>query len=152
MKLFKDSAGRDWPIVINVGSIERVKSVTGVNLLEVVEGKLVEKLASDPALLVNVVYSLCKPDADRQQITDTMFGEAMVGDAIDRATDALLDELVSFFPNRQRQILTKALAKARMIQDQATTIALQRLDDPAIDAKLQKMLSESFGTLPDSAA
>mgnify|MGYP005827549127 CR=1 FL=1 len=47
MKTFTDNAGRTWTIQVNVDAIRRVRDLLKVNLLEVVEGKLLEQLISD---------------------------------------------------------------------------------------------------------
>src|SRR5262245_66052332 len=104
MKTFSDNAGRIWTLQINVDAIKRVRDLAEVNLLEVVEGKLLERLISDPVLLCDVIYSVCKPEADAKQVSDEDFGRAMAGDAIEAATTALLEELVGFFPQARRKV------------------------------------------------
>ena len=111
MKTFKDNAGRPWTLAVNVAAIKRVKSLLDVNLMQAVEGDLLEKLSTDPVLLCDVVYAVCKPEAQAQGITDEQFGEAMAGDAIEAATTALLEELIDFFPLAKRRVLGKALEK-----------------------------------------
>ena len=97
MKTFKDNNNRDWEITINVAAIKRVRDLIGVDLMQAIEGELLKQLATDPVMLCDVIYCLCKPQADEKDISDTQFGQAMSGDAIDNATIALLDELVEFF-------------------------------------------------------
>ena len=147
MKTFNDNAGRTWTVAINVDAIKRVKSLLCVNLLEAVEGKLIERLVSDPVMLCDVLYALCKPEADAKQITDEDFGRAMAGDAIDHGTTCLLEELVDFFPLARRQVLAKALAKLKAFQKKAVETASKRLDDPKLDQQLEALLSE--GDLPE---
>ena len=76
MRTFTDNTGRAWTIAINVDAIKRVKALAKVNLLEAVEGKLIERLVSDPVLLCDVVYTLCKPQADQLDVSDEDFGRA----------------------------------------------------------------------------
>jgi hypothetical protein len=83
MRTFNDNAARSWTVQINVDAIKRVRDLVKVNLLEVVEGKLIEQLVSDPILLCDVIYAVCKPEADAKSVTDVDFGKAMAGDAID---------------------------------------------------------------------
>ncbi len=66
MRAFKDSTGRTWSIEINVAALKRIRGLAGVDLMQVVEGTggLIEKLIRDPVLLCDVVYALCKPEAD----------------------------------------------------------------------------------------
>jgi hypothetical protein len=44
MRTFNDNAGRTWTLAINVDAVRRVRSIVNVDLLEAVEGKLIEKL------------------------------------------------------------------------------------------------------------
>jgi len=92
MKTFTDNAGRTWTVAINVDAIKRVRDLLEVDLLEVLDGKLIEKLYRDPVLLCDVVYTACKPEADARSVTDEDFGRAMAGDAIEHAAKALLEE------------------------------------------------------------
>src|SRR5262245_20018284 len=136
MKTFNDNLGRAWPVAINVECIKRVKSLLGINLLDAIEGKLLEQLVSDPVLLCDCVYAICKPEAEARQVSDEDFGRAMAGDAIDHATTALLEELVDFFPSGKRQVLAKALAKLKNLEAKAVDLATKRLEDPALDQRL----------------
>ena len=49
------------------------------------------------------------------------------------ATTALLEELVDFFPSGKRQVLSKALAKLKTLENKAIEAASRRLDDPDLD-------------------
>ena len=142
MKTFKDNAGRSWTVSVNVAAIKRVKSLLDVNLMEAVEGDLLEKLSTDPVLLCDVVYAICKPEADAQGVTDEQFGQAMAGDAIEHATTALLEELIDFFPLAKRQVLHKALEKLRTVEAKAAAYAEAKLDDPALDKQIDDALND----------
>ena len=160
MKTFADNAGRTWTVQINVDAIKRVRDLAEVNLLEVIEGKLLERLISDPVLLCDVIYSVCKPEADAKTITDTDFGRAMAGDAIDGATTALLEELVDFFPQGRRRVLAKALAKLRKFETAALNAVEVRLDSPELEQRLAAQMAalqaespaNSSGSAPASSA
>ena len=143
VKTFIDNAGRTWTVAINVDAIKRVKSLLSVNLLDAVEGKLIEQFITDPILLCDVLYVLCKPEADARAVSDEDFGRAMAGDAIDAGTTCLLEELVDFFPSGKRRLLAKALSKLRMYQAKAVELANKRLDDPALDRRLESLLTEN---------
>ena len=140
MKTFTDNAGRTWTVAINVDCIKRVKSLLGVNLLDAIEGKLLEQFVSDPVLLCDCVYAICKPEADAKDVSDEEFGRAMAGDAIDAATTALLEELVDFFPKGKREVLAKALAKLKHLEHKAIELAGKRLDDPELERRMEAAL------------
>ena len=42
MKTFNDNAGRTWTVAINGECIKRVKTLLSVNLLDAIEGKLID--------------------------------------------------------------------------------------------------------------
>jgi len=151
MKTFTDNASRTWTAVVNVDAFKRVKSLLNVNLMEAVEGKLLERLVSDPILLCDVIYAVCKPEADAKNVTDVQFGQAMGGDAIDLATTALLEELCDFFPQGRRVLLRKALEKLQRFQTLAYKTAGERLDSPEMDKKLQAILNISMDSALNSA-
>lgn len=140
MKTFTDNLGHSWSVAINVECIKRVKSLLDVNLLDAVDGKLLERFISDPVLLCDVLYAICKPEADTKNIPDEEFGRAMAGDAIDAGTTALLEELVDFFPSGKRQVLSKALAKLKTFENKALEAASQRLDDPELEKRMEEAI------------
>ena len=154
MKTFKDNADRTWTVTVNVDAIKRVRSLLSIDLMEAVEGKLIERLIGDPVLLCDVIYCVCKEDADAKGITDEEFGRSMAGDAIELATTALLEELVDFFPQGKRQLLRKALAKLETLQDTMLAVVSERLDSPELDAQLLaelRKLGDSSGDSPASS-
>jgi hypothetical protein len=136
MKTFKDNAGRTWTVDVNIATVKRVKSLLKIDLLDVVEGKLLDELSLNPVLLCDVVYAICKPDADKQNIDDEQFGYAMAGDAVELATTALLEELVDFFPDAKRRVLRKAMNKFKRVQMKALDVADKHLEDPEFDKEL----------------
>jgi hypothetical protein len=161
MKTFTDNAGRSWSITINVDAVRRTRTLVGVDLMGIVDGKLLEKLIADPVLLCDCIYALCKPQADQAKVSDEEFGRAMAGDAIDAATTALLEELVGFFPQGRRRVLAKALAKLKSLEAMATSHAEARLDSPELDQRLAAIIKNamapavsgsSSSSLPASAA
>lgn len=149
MKTFKDNSDRGWNVAINVESIKRVKTLLGVNLLDVLDegGKLLARLHDDPLFLVDALYCVCKPEADQRQVTDEDFGRAMFGDAILHGAEALLEELADFFPDARRraairEVMHKMRATAERLLDHARqTIA--GIDPVQAAAKLIDSLGSS---------
>ena len=107
MRNFKDNRGRSWQIALNVYEMKRVRSVLGVDLVNVIalgkDGKvqvdLIDRIANDPCLLVDILWVLVEAEAKEQGVSDVDFGSSLAGAAIEEATRAFLDELVDFFPN-----------------------------------------------------
>lgn len=165
MPSFEDTEKRKWNVDVTITSIKQVKDETGVHLLDDTVG---EKLARDPILLCDVVFALCKLQADNRKVSDEDFGRAMAGDAIADASTALVESLTDFFQNRQQR---ENLRRLQQINEDATEqlhrgIAekLERLDtskavrkkldgidlDALIDSALQTS-SESSGSVPESS-
>jgi hypothetical protein len=142
MRTFTDTTGKAWSIVINVDSIKRVKALIGVDMLDVVKGDLLERLAGDPILLCDVLYALCRPAAEAAKVTDEDFGRSMAGDVIESATNAFLEELVDFFPSRRRLLMGKALGKLKDLEQRVLAAAEKRLDSPQFEAAMEKALAQ----------
>ncbi len=151
MKTFNDNAGRTWTIAINVDAIKRVRSLLEVDLLEIVEGKLIERLIRDPVLLCDVVYAVCKPEADAKGVSDEEFGRAMAGDAIEHATKALLEDLVGFSPSpRDRANLQRVLATTWNVMDRARDLVEKRLESGELEKVVERALANA-GSLSGAA-
>jgi hypothetical protein len=150
MRNFIDSSGRVWVVDINVATVKRVKALAQINLLEVVQGDLIERLSTDPVLLADVLYAVCQPQALREQVSDEAFGQALAGDVIDRATTALLEGLIEFFPEPRRRLLEKATAKYRQVQTKALELLEANLDNPQLEAKILQQLQDELGELNSS--
>ncbi len=87
------------------------------------------KLVSDPVTLADVLYCLCKDQADKQSITDEDFGRALAGDVITLAADAFVEELIDFFPDaRARASLRKAIEAGKAVRDKVINHAEKILD------------------------
>lgn len=156
MKCFTDNAGRTWTLASNVDVIKRVRGLLDVDLLEIVEGKLIERLIRDPVLLCDVVYAVCKPEADAQGVSDEDFGRSMAGDAIEHATKALLEELVDFSPSpRDRVNLGRVLEKTWAVMDRARDLIETRINGSEIEKVVEQALANvgnSSGAAPVSPA
>ena len=156
MKTFTDNAGRTWTLAINVDVLKRVRGLVDVNLLDILDGKLIERLYRDPVLLCDVVYAVCKPEADARSVSDEDFGRAMAGDAIEQATKALLEDLVLFSPSpRDRANLQRVLETTWRVMDKARDLVEARLatvDAEQIVAQALATSGTSSGSAPGLSA
>jgi hypothetical protein len=176
MKTFRDTAGREWAITVDVNAIKRVMKAPiehlgeplKVNLLELVDpdGELLKKVVAYPPLVCDIAYALCKPQCDEKSVGDEEFGRSMGGDVLERVLDLVIEETIDFFPQGRRAVLKKVLTKSQAFAEKAKTLIETRLAagelDAAIDALLEpelKKLAEnptggigSAGNLPASSA
>ena len=153
MQTFRDNAGRTWTVSVDVAAIKRVRALAGFDLLSVLDGKAIDRLIADPVLLCDVLCAVCRPEAERLGVTDEDFGRAMAGDAIEHATQALLEELVSFCPNpRDRKRLRKFVTTMWTTMEKARDVLERKLDERLEDASRQALtaLGGSSGSSPVS--
>lgn len=146
MKTFQDNAGRTWVLSIHVYAVKRVRAICGVDLYGLVDEKFegLGKLLSDPVVLVDVLYVLCKDEAEKLTVSDEDFGRAMAGDAIEHATDAFLAELTDFFPDpRIRTGLAKVLAVSRTVRDRMIDLATVEIDSLDLESVARKLIVSS---------
>ena len=153
MHSFVDNSRRTWEVAINVAAVKRIRGLLGIDLYSLVDDgfKSLSKLVADPVSLADVLYCLCKDQADKQSITDEDFGRALAGDVITNAADAFVEELIDFFPDaRARASLRKAIEAGKTVRDKVLSHAEKILDsiDPETEAK--KWISSS-GTWPESS-
>ena len=132
MQKFVDRKGRMWVVELDNTTLRRVKTITDVRLLDAVDGELITRLSEDFILLGDVLYAICKPQADKEGISDEEFGQGMAGDSIADATAALVEALLAYLPEARRRLLRKAAEKQRMIETRGMQLIEQRLDDPRL--------------------
>jgi len=149
MKAFMDSTGRSWTVTINVDAIMRVRGLLSVNLAKIADDnfKLLDEILGDPVLLVDIIYCLCKQQADSQHVSDEDFGRSMAGDVILTAATAMFEELSDFFPRqRARDALKALLAKGRQVSDllvEQAALKIEALDPAAIALTLSSSAGSS---------
>ena len=133
---WKDRDDRSWSTAISVTTIARVKEVTGVNLLDIVEGKLLPQFLDDPLLLVEVLYVVSKPQIDERSVTKDAFGDLFVGDVTVDAVNALVQGLLDFFPSGRREMIQRLWQATERAQNEAVKMATSKLNSPLVERAL----------------
>jgi len=150
MKTFVDAQQRTWSVVVNVATVKRVRSLADVDLLD---PQSYQALAEDPVRLCDVLFAICKPEADGREVSDESFGEALAGDVLDAAIAALLEELTDFFPKARRPVIRKAVEKLTRLQAAVNRIQTAKLDAMDVDALARALIPGASSTnTPDSPA
>jgi len=154
MRTFQDSAGRTWTVAVTVDAVKRVRDLLKEDLLDI--ERTFPRLLLDPILLCDVVYCVCKPQADAEKVSDVDFARAMAGDSIARAKSALVEELVDFFPEpSQRQTLRLAIEKYGQLNQRAAALVKAKLERTDLPQEIEAALSatgDSFTNSPESSA
>ena len=158
MRTFKDNEGRTWSFALNVYQMKRVRARLGIDLVNVIaldpDGKvkvdLVDRIAGDPCLLVDILWVCVEEEAKAAGVTDEQFGRSLAGDAIEDATRAFLDELVDFFPGAKRLFLKKAVALSRKFAGESTAALEKALEDPELERRVEESMRSSASS-PESS-
>lgn len=131
---FTDTLGDTWTLTVNVNTLKAVKALEHegkpVDLLAVIDRSngLLAALTTDPCLLVAVVYLIAEKQIEAKGLTPDDFAARIVGDVIDNATAALLEELTAFFPKGRRALIERALAKFDNLQTAVAARLLERIE------------------------
>ena len=147
MASFTDKSGKAWRLDLTVATIKRVRSLTDVDLLDDNYGEVLVDLGRDVIKLVDVLFAIVQPQATEADITDEQFGEALFGDAIDKATEAFIDSVIEFFPSeKKRQALRVMWSNVRSAINEGEAELLKVVESEemtrANEATVEKMKAE----------
>lgn len=146
MRSFVDGQERSWELALNVTALKRLRGALNLDLMKALDdhGELLGRLASDPVLLCDALYVLCREQVGSRNMSEEQFGEMIAGETWERACNAFLEELVDFFRGRRAHpALVKLLAKMKQMEKAAATHAEKLLDDPGLTAAMEKALAGS---------
>ncbi len=132
---FTDANGTLWSVAISIAAVKRVRELTEVDLGKFFgrgpEAERTREQLSDLVTVANVLFAIVKPQADAKGITDEQFGEALVGDVIGQASEALIEGLLSFQPSREgRAALRQLLAAQKRVAEGRLRAAVRKTMEP----------------------
>jgi hypothetical protein len=132
VKTFSDGKNQ-WAIEITVGSIKRVLADTGINLSlphdPDAEGKtLAERLVFDVIVLVDVIWSLVRPQAESMSVTVEQFLEAMKPELMLAAGEAFHGEWIDFFQKMNSPVQVKIIQQAKELRAELQTKGVIQVD------------------------
>jgi len=162
MHQFKDSESTQWQLSVTLGSAKRVRELLGVDLLNpdqpvkdgAADRPLITCLDTDLLMLCDVLYALCKPQADEREVTDEQFGARLGGDAILAAHHALFAEMADFFRGAGRRDLVTLITKQMAIVEAGITAAenkINQLDTDQLVAEAMDLIPGGGGKLSTSS-
>ena len=140
MSTFKDNSGREWSVNLDGPTIREVRKL-GIDLAAV-DGSASEKLRDDPVLLVDSLWVICRAQAQAVRVTDSDFGKSLVGDAIEFATEALIEAINDFFPSRRRAAMKTLTARMRETREAGMEDAMETLTNPELQTRIRTAMKE----------
>lgn len=167
MAQFKDNKDQEWEVKIDAPMIMKIREDCDPNFLlnDDEHDNTYTRLQVDPVLLCRVIFLLCSKQREERQITEEDFYMEVIGNAIDRASEAMLAAIRSFIPRRTRALLDVFAAQDKLQQD-AIEKAVTKINslelreklkasiEDKIDAEYQRVVTqlESVTNTPDSSA
>lgn len=155
MKSFTDRQGRSWTIEINYTSLRRVNALTGINLTRIVDpqANVMEQLTGDPFVLFDCLVAILQPQLDEKDVTAEQFGEALDEESGDKASMALIEAIIDFFPEGKRMLLKRALTKVLTAAERRQLDrALQAVESPEFYQAIETALDEASRLTSGSSA
>jgi len=149
MHEFTDNEDRTWRVEINIGAVKEIRGTLEVDLLDM-GGGMLAAMIDDPVALCDMLYVLCRSQAEVAGVSDEDFGRGLRGDTIDAASAAFLEELTDFFPSRRRRMMQAAMEKLEALQDKATERTMAMLEGDHLDRILDEQVDKSLSGVASS--
>ena len=146
MHAFVDNQTRTWKIRIDVNAIRLLRTQLGIDLNQVLHDKsMIRDIANDVVQLVDMLYLLVKEQCDAQQVTAESFGAALVGEAIEEASEAFIKALIDFFPQSRRRVLQAALEAAK----EGQTLVMEKIDQAIEKGLMKRQLQKDLASIDE---
>lgn len=153
MRKFEDRNGRTWEVSINALAMKRLKAAE-VDLVDKPVMEEIARIASNPILLCDVLFIVSKPMDGGDAPSEEGFAESMSGESLEAATEALIQEIIDFFP-RQKPALSKAYERARQADEKIARVNMETVDsqefDEMIESQIQRLQDEARASLKEQA-
>jgi DNA-binding ferritin-like protein (Dps family) len=151
MARFTDAEKREWSLQVSVSTRNRVLADTGADLYAAASGELFQKLATDLDLMVKILWSVVRPDAERRQVTADEFTDALGGDVLEAAQAAMLEALADFFPSQRRSLLRALVQRTREAEQAAGELAAEKLRQMDMPGLVRSAFDRQTSTAPSTS-
>jgi len=141
MHTFTDADGKKWTIQLDTRMTRAIRSEIGVDLLNLDE-KTIADLTQNDEILVDVISFICTDQIKRREMSEVDFARCIIGDVIDDASDALINELVFITRRNRRVIMKKAWEKTKAAEKKMTDHAMMILDSGIVEEKVEEAIQE----------
>lgn len=108
---FKDSEGRTWDIVTDLGAARRLRRA-GHDIIDFESaGEKIPTFYVDEIDMGEALYAICQPQAMDNAVSEDEFLSSIDGDVTESAREALMAALPDFFSGRKRDIVSGLIAR-----------------------------------------
>lgn len=154
MAVFQDQNGREWVLKIHAPMIVDIQSETEVDLRSI---DSLSALLGDPVGLVNVLWVMVREQAGPLGVLPRNFGESLVGDAIEKAAEALVKAYRDFSPASTRALIDESMGSAAAVEAKRAKLQMAVLAknyaevNARLDAAILSTASPSATDSPESS-
>lgn len=99
---------------------------------------------ADPILLCDVLYVICKPQADSLGINDEQFGSSHDLEILEQASNIFWDAVIDFFPPRLREMLKMVIREARRVGEKSSELAAKAIKSGKIQTAVEDAANEAI--------
>lgn len=145
MPSFVDASGREFEAVITLSTAIKLQKI-GVNMNKPLT--IPDAWNADLKLLGDTIYLACEKSIKQHGLNDETFVEALEGDAISAATDAVWDAVILFSQPPIRAALRKLWSKGTEVTKLASSRVETAMDQATADQILTSL--KLHGNLPVS--
>jgi hypothetical protein len=139
---FLDRAGRLWQLELNYGLATRIRKSLGVDLANAHNGEALQQLGTDDELLVATLFALVEEQAQRAEVSPEAFTEALDGEVLEHAGEALSEMIRLFTRPAIRPVIEAMLAKGTEGRTAAIELATKKLQSPSAQAAIDRQLAK----------
>lgn len=141
------AANQLWPLRITPPVARRVRDATGIDLYAISSPPSTNpffRLAEQPLLLADVLWTICQPQAEMRGLTRDEFEES-IWPEIDSATAKLIEGVIAAFPEQKKRGLRKLVDA----QNAALEKVLEKLE-PKIDDLIDQAAEDAAAGILES--
>jgi hypothetical protein len=158
MREFRDDQGRPWQVALTVASALRIRDNVTIDVVDEATGErkampfdmvdaanisqTFQVLRSQYAKIGEILYALLTKQVEAKGLTREDFLDGLRGDSLDAATKAIEQELVDFFPQRLRKMISLLAQKMDEVANEMLGRAEAGLEKATIES-----LAGASGTL-----
>ena len=148
MASFKDTEGRKWTVQITVLACKRVRDELGVDLVNPNVMETVSEIAGDLIRSIDILYLICKDQAEERGLSDEDFGRSLAGEVVEQAIVALVESLADFSPNpKQGELLRETWKIGYTLARDKQTEAIAKVMSEDLEAVMEAKYDEALANI-----
>ena len=154
MAEFIDNKVRKWQVAIDAPTILMLRKEADPDFMlgDTAESNTYKRLEADPVLLCRVVFLLCQKQLTERDVSEEDFYKEVIGNAIEKATKAILEAILDFTPRQTtRDVLRTSAAVDDQIREVAAQKAIAKINDPELRKQAEAIIESELDSVVKNA-